>query len=42
MIILNGIGVFKDIAFGTLFINKRKYESIEKYSVVDTSAETDR
>lgn len=42
MIILNGIGVFRDIAFGTLSINKRKYESIEKYPVNDTALEIDR
>lgn len=42
MIILNGIGVFKDISFGTLSINKKKHESVEKYVVDDIQSEIER
>ncbi len=42
MIVLNGIGVFKDISFGTLSINKRRYESVKQYLIDNTEAEAER
>ncbi len=42
MIILNGIGVFKDISFGTLSINRKKQESVEKYLIDDVKTELER
>ncbi len=42
MIVLKGNGVFQDIAFGTLSINQKNCETVNKYSVTDSENEIDR
>ena len=42
MIILRGTGVFKDIAFGTLSVNKKSFEKIEKRYIEDVESEINR
>ncbi len=42
MIVLRGTGVFKDIAFGTLSMNKKSCEKIEKRSIEDVQSELNR
>ena len=42
MIVLKGVGVFRDIAFGTLSVSTKNRLSVNKHTVSDVSEELKR